>query len=124
MVTKRHGTASIRVRLAVHHIMRWIKRNLVRIPTARGSNYAIDRSRLLKLVDSGIVEEDLQVGLAVKGAGGGCVYSGERPLQVFTSGRRFHAGWSQLFRYNRYRFHYNLSRLRDTLKRNTVCDSN
>lgn len=103
---------SIKVRLTVHHITRWLKRNLLRIPTSRGSNYAVNRQLLLRLFDEQLVREDLQLGRAVKAAGGKCVYAGQRDLRVLTSGRNFYPGWTKLFRYNRYRLRYNLSQLR------------
>jgi len=36
-----------RVRICVHHMARWFKRSVLRIPTVRGSNYAIDRTMFL-----------------------------------------------------------------------------
>ena len=102
---------SIYVRLMLHHALRWVKRTLLRIPTARGSNYAIDRSLLLRLFEAGRIAEDMLLGRATKLEGARIRYSGARRLRVFTSARRFRPGWVKLFRYNRYRLRYNLFRL-------------
>jgi len=99
---------SVRARIAIHHATRWTKRALLRIPTVRGSNYAIDRTLFLRLYDEGLLIDDLNVGLAVKTSGGSIAYSGERELRVLTSGRRFKGGWLKLARYLRYRLLYNL----------------
>jgi hypothetical protein len=107
---------SIQVRLGVHHMSRWVKRHIFRIPTSRGSNYAVDHSLFLQLFEEGRVREDLQLGSAVSSAGGKTIYSGKPQLKVLTSGRNFHPGWRKLFRYNRYRLRYNLSQLRGSQK--------
>jgi hypothetical protein len=99
---------SVRARIAVHHAARWTKRVVLRIPTVRGSNYAVDRTLFLRLYDEGVLIDDLNVGLAVKTSGGSIAYSGERDLRVLTSGRRFKGGWLKLARYLRYRLLYNL----------------
>jgi hypothetical protein len=99
---------SVRARIAIHHAARWTKRALLRIPTVRGSNYAVDRTLFLRLYDEGLLIDDLNVGLAVKTSGGSIAYSGERELRVLTSGRRFKGGWLKLARYLRYRLLYNL----------------
>jgi hypothetical protein len=99
---------SVRARIAAHHAARWTKRVLLRIPTARGSNYAIDRTLFLRLYDEGKLIDDLNVGLAVKASGGSIAYSRDGELTVFTSGRRFKGGWLKLTRYLVYRLAYNL----------------
>ena len=99
---------SVRARIAVHHAARWTKRVVLRIPTVRGSNYAVDRTLFLRLYDEGMLIDDLNVGLAVKTSGGSIAYSGARDLRVLTSGRRFKGGWLKLARYLRYRLLYNL----------------
>jgi hypothetical protein len=99
---------SVRARIAVHHAARWIKRVLLRIPTVRGSNYAVDRLLFLRLYDEGKLIDDLNVGLAVKASGASIQYSGDRDLRVLTSGRRFQGGWLKLARYLFYRLRYNL----------------
>jgi hypothetical protein len=103
---------SVRARIALHHAARWTKRVALRIPTVRGSNYAIDRQLFLRLYDAGMLIDDLNVGLAVKASGGSLAYSGDRELRVLTSGRRFKGGWLKLARYLRYRLLYNLRVLR------------
>jgi hypothetical protein len=99
---------SVRTRIAVHHAARWAKRVALRIPTVRGSNYAVDRKLFLRLYDEGKLIDDLNVGLAVKASGGSLAYSGDRELSVLTSGRRFKGGWLKLARYLLYRMRYNL----------------
>jgi hypothetical protein len=103
---------SVRARIAVHHAARWTKRVVLRIPTVRGSNYAVERTLFLRLYDGGMLIDDLNIGLAVKASGGSLAYSGSPELKVLTSGRRFKGGWLKLARYLRYRLFYNLRVLR------------
>jgi hypothetical protein len=99
---------SVRARIAIHHAARWLKRAVLRIPTIRGSNYAVDRSLFLSLYDRGLLTDDLNVGPAVKAGGGSIAYGRARDLQVLTSGRRFRGGWLKLARYLWYRTRYNI----------------
>lgn len=99
---------SVRTRIAAHHLARWAKRVILRIPTTRGSNYAVDRSVFLRLYEQGLLVDDLNVGPAVKSAGGRVAYSRARSLRVLTSGRKFRGGWRKLARYLRYRLLYNV----------------
>jgi hypothetical protein len=99
---------SVRARILAHHAARWIKRVVLRVPTLRGSNYAVERTVLLRLYDQGLLTDDLNVGPSVKAAGGRIAYSGASELRVLTSGRRFRGGWRKLARYLRYRLLYNL----------------
>jgi Glycosyltransferase like family 2 len=99
---------SVRARIAVHHGARWAKRTILRIPTVRGSNYAVARSLFLSLYDQGLLTDDLNVGPAVKASGGSVPYGEATDLHVFTSGRRFRGGWLRLGRYLWYRTRYNL----------------
>lgn len=99
---------SVRTRIAAHHLARWAKRVILRIPTTRGSNYAVDRSVFLRLYEQGLLVDDLNVGPAVKAAGGRVAYSRARSLRVLTSGRKFRGGWRKLVRYLRYRLLYNV----------------
>jgi hypothetical protein len=99
---------SVRARIALHHAARWTKRVALRIPTVRGSNYAIGQALFLRLYDEGKLLDDLNVGLAVKASGSSLAYSGDRELRVLTSGRRFKGGWLKLARYLLYRMRYNL----------------
>jgi glycosyltransferase involved in cell wall biosynthesis len=103
---------SVRARMAAHHGARWIKRVLLRIPTTRGSNYGVDRTAFLRAYEGGLLADDLNVGPAVKAAGGRIVYAGSPRLQVLTSGRNFRGGWRRLARYLRYRLLYNVRVLR------------
>jgi hypothetical protein len=103
---------SVRARIAAHHLTRWAKRVILRIPTTRGSNYAVDRSLFLRLYEQGLLVDDLNVGPAVKAAGGPVAYSRARSLRVLTSGRKFRGGWRRLARYLRYRLLYNVRVLR------------
>ena len=99
---------SIRAKIAIHHALRWGKRNLLGIPTTLGCNCAIDRSLYLRLYDAGKLSVDLQLGPTAKLAGARIVYSGRPNLTVYTSGRTFRGGWARLFRMLRYRLRYNL----------------
>ena len=103
---------SVRARVAAHHLSRWVKRVLLRIPTTRGSNYGVDRTAFLRAYEGGLLTDDLNVGPAVKAAGGRVVYAGAPRLQVLTSGRKFRGGWRKLARYLRYRLLYNVRVLR------------
>jgi Glycosyltransferase like family 2 len=103
---------SVRARMGAHHFSRWVKRVLLRIPTTRGSNYGVHRTAFLRAYEGGLLADDLNVGPAVKAAGGRVVYAGERRLQVLTSGRKFRGGWRKLARYLRYRLLYNVRLLR------------
>jgi hypothetical protein len=103
---------SVRARVASHHLARWVKRVVLRIPTTRGSNYGVDRTVLLPLYDRGLLVDDLNVGPTVRAAGGRVAYSGSREVRVLTSGRKFSGGWRRLARYLRYRFLYNIRLIR------------
>lgn len=102
------SSLSIRARVGSHHLARWIKRNILRIPTTRGSNYGVCRSKLLELYDSGYLADELNVGPTMKAKGWRVAYSGRGELTVFTSGRMLTGGWKRLLKYLRYRLRYNL----------------
>lgn len=99
---------SVRVRVLAHHASRWAKRTLLRIPTTRGSNYAVHRSTTLALYEQGYLADEMNVGPTVKAKAGPVVYSGARQLVVLTSGRYLNGGWQKLGRYLMYRLRYNL----------------
>ena len=100
----------IRVRIVLHHLTRWAKRNIFHIPTTRGSNYAVNRSLMLKLYDDGMLADEMNVGPTFKSVGGPVVYSGSKELIVLTSGRMFTgSSWKSLLRYFIYRLRYNLN---------------
>jgi hypothetical protein len=103
---------AVRLRFAIHHSTRWVKRALLRIPTTRGSNYAARRSLLLERYDAHMLADDMNVGPVIKAAGERVDYSGRRELAVLTSGRMFSGNWRKLLPYYRYRLLYNLRVLR------------
>lgn len=102
---------AVRVRIGIHHLARWIKRVVLRIPTTRGSNYGVARSRVLHLYEQGYIADEMHVGPAVKAAGGRVTYSGARDLVVLTSGRRIGGGWRRIGRYVTSRLRYNVRAL-------------
>jgi glycosyltransferase involved in cell wall biosynthesis len=99
---------SVKARMFVHHASRWIKRNILRIPTSRGSNYAMHRDTMLDLFAQGRIPYDLHVGPVVKSMGGRIAYSGAKEFVVLTSGRFFDPGWKVLFAYLIWRTGYYL----------------
>lgn len=103
--------ASVRVKIFLHHAARLVKRVVFRIPTIRGSNYAVRRDVLLDLYDRRLLADDLNVGPTIRSHGGRVAYSGSRRLAVLTSGRTFRGGWVRLLRYLRYRLRYNAAML-------------
>jgi hypothetical protein len=90
---------SVKARMFVHHASRWIKRSILRIPTSRGSNYAMHRDLMLDLFAQGRIPYDIHVGPVVKSMGGRIAYSGAKEYVVLTSGRFFDPGWKVLFAY-------------------------
>ncbi|HEX6631499.1 MAG TPA: glycosyltransferase [Gemmatimonadaceae bacterium] len=99
---------SIRFRFAVHNLVRWGKRSLFRIPTTRGSNYAVRRGAMLELYERGMLADEMNVGPTFKRLKGRVAYSGRRALVVYTSGRMFRPGWGRILPYLLYRLKYNL----------------
>ena len=102
---------SVRVRFAIHHLSRWAKRNVLGIPTTRGSNYAVSPTVMLQLYDDGMLADEMNVGPTFKSEGNRVVYSGRRDHYVFTSGRMFSSGWLRMIPYYWYRLRYNLRTL-------------
>lgn len=103
---------SVRARMWVHHASRWIKRQMLHIPTSRGSNYAMRRDLMLDLFEQGRIPYDIHVGPVVKSIGGRIAYSGAKELLVLTSGRFFDPGWKVLIAYLVWRTGYYLRILR------------
>jgi glycosyltransferase involved in cell wall biosynthesis len=105
---------SVRARMWVHHASRWIKRNILHIPTSRGSNYAMRRDLMLDLFEQGRIPYDIHVGPVVKSMGGRIAYSGSRELLVLTSGRFFDPGWKVLLAYLIWRtgYYFRILRMR------------
>lgn len=99
---------AVHVKLWLHHAVRRCKRLVFGIPTTRGSNYAVARAAFLACYEAGELSVDMQLGPAVKLAGGRIAYSGKRALRVLTSGRRFSGSWRRLLPYLLYRLRYNL----------------
>jgi hypothetical protein len=99
---------SILAHIALHHGARWIKRNLLRIPTTRGSNYAVRRDTMLELYDEGLLADEMNVGPTFKRLRGPVAYSGRRALAVYTSARMFRPSWRRKIPYFLYRLKYNL----------------
>lgn len=99
---------SIRAQILIHHFTRWIKRAIFHIPTIRGSNYAVNRSLIIRLYESGMLADDMNVGPAVKSVGVKVSYNGSKETIVLTSGRMFSGGWYKLLKYLIYRLRYNI----------------
>ncbi len=97
---------AIKIRMFMHHASRWFRRVVLRIPTSRGSNYAMRRSLALELYGRGAMQYDILVGPRIKSVGGRIAYSGARELVVFTSGRFFKGGWNELVSYMMWRLGY------------------
>ncbi len=102
---------AVYTQVIVHHVSRWIKRVVFRVPVARGSSYAVNRTMLLQAYDSDMLADDMNVGPTIKAMGGKIAYTGARKLRVLTSGRMFRGGWIKLLKYFRYRLRYNLKML-------------
>jgi glycosyltransferase involved in cell wall biosynthesis len=100
--------ASIRARFLIHHASRWIKRNVFRIPTTRGSNYGVQRPVMLELYDRGLLADEMNVGPTFRKLKGRVAYSGRRRHVVHTSGRMFPRGWLRILPYLTYRLKYNV----------------
>lgn len=101
--------APVYIRIAIHYLTRWFKRVLLRIPTNRGSNYAVRRAITLQLYDQGMLADEMNVGPSIKAAKGKIAYSGRQNLRVLTSGDKFERSWRELFVYLVYRWKYNLN---------------
>lgn len=99
---------AVRVKLAIHHLSRWFKRVVLRIPTTQGCNYGACRQSLLALYDEGYLADEMNVGPAIKALRGPVVYSRARELHVLTSGRMFTARWRRIIPYFTSRLLYNL----------------
>jgi len=97
---------SVKVRMFLHHLSRWIKRVILDIPTSRGSNYAVERSFILNLFDGGHLKYEIKVGPTIKTFQGKIVYSGSKKHDVLTSGRNFTGGWKELIDYIIWRIGY------------------
>lgn len=101
-------TRTAEAAVALHHLSRWAKRILFRIPTTRGSSFAVNRDLMLDAWDKGQLADDLNVGPVIKARGAGVTYGSDARLTVRTSGRMYLFTWLGLVRYLRYRLRYNL----------------
>jgi hypothetical protein len=102
---------SVYARMVAHYGARWVKRQLLGIPTTRGGNYAANRTKILEYYNHKLLSDDLNVGPAFKANSLPIAYSGKRQFVVLTSGRVFTGGWRKLIRYLLYRLRYNLKML-------------
>jgi len=96
------------VAVAIHHTSRWIKRAILRIPTLRGSAYAVRRQAMLEAYDDGLLADDMNVGPVLARGDREVVHAGDPRLAVRTSGRMYRFDWPALARYLRYRLRYNI----------------
>jgi hypothetical protein len=99
---------SLRAFFAVHYAARWVKRCIFRIPTTRGSNYAVRCEAVLDLYEQGLLADEMNVGPTVKRFKGPVSYASGKPLTVLTSGRMLDAGWGWLAPYFLRRLRYNM----------------
>jgi hypothetical protein len=100
---------SVRVCFAIHHSARWVKRRILRIPTTRGSNYAVRCQDVLELYDQGLLADEMNVGPTVKRFKGRVAYASGKRLTVLTSGRMWlQPTWRRIVPYFLYRLRYNL----------------
>ncbi|GAB4339998.1 MAG: hypothetical protein Kow0037_25540 [Calditrichia bacterium] len=104
---------TIQIHVLLHHFSRWIKRNILRIPTPRGSNYAIKKSVLLEMYDNRLLSEDIFIGTTLKALGKKCVYSPDKEKAVYTSGRMFNPGIKYLYRYLKERILFHIRYFRE-----------
>ncbi len=107
-----HDDAATQARVAIHHLTRWFKRQVMGMPTIRGSNFAIERDLFIELFDAGYLPADFSIGPVLRARKAPVVYSGSPRLAVLTSGRYFERGWRELVRYLIYRLRYNVQMLR------------
>ncbi len=99
---------SVRFHIGLSHALRWVKREIFRIPVTRGASYGARREELLELYDAGVLADEMNVGPAFKRLRGPVAYGSKKELEVLTSGRMFRRGWSRAISYNLYRLRYNL----------------
>jgi len=100
---------SVRAAFAIHHTARWVKRNILGIPTTRGSNYAVTCQEVIELYEQGLLADEMNVGPTVKRLKGRVAYSSKRDLTVLTSGRMWDQPvWHRILPHFLYRLRYNL----------------
>lgn len=102
-------TARVEARMIIHYSSRWVKRVVFRIPTTRGSNYAVRRSLMLSYYDQGWLADEMNVGPTFKRKGGRVVFGNGKALTVLTSGRMYTGkSWLKMGRHFLRRLRYNL----------------
>jgi len=104
------GRISSHAGLAIHHVTRWIKRNLFRLPTTQG-NFAIRRDLFEKLYREGRISIELQVGPSARLDREEVAYSSSKKHRILTSGRAWNIAWGELVPYFYYRLKVNLKAL-------------
>ncbi|MBO9343927.1 MAG: glycosyltransferase, partial [Roseiflexus sp.] len=107
-----NNDSATQARVVIHHLTRWFKRQVLGIPTIRGSNFAIDRDLFIELFDAGYLPADFSIGPVLRARRMQVAYGNAPRLAVLTSGRYFERGWRELARYLLYRLRYNLRMLR------------
>jgi hypothetical protein len=112
----------VRVKIFIHHTIRWFKRTFLGIPTTRGGNYAVTRAAFLSAYEAGQLSVDMQLGPAVKLAGGKIAYASRPELRVLISGRKHQGSWRRLLPYLLHRLRYNLRAI-PTRRRRVTRDS-
>ena len=104
----------MKVRVSIHHAARSFKRNILKIPTPRGSNYAVNRTIFLQLYKTGKLRDDIQLGPNIKAIGAKHQYCCSDETVVLTSGRRIRKGWLKIIRYIYRRSIFNIRYIFDT----------
>ncbi|MGQ9826389.1 MAG: hypothetical protein ACUVSW_00850 [Roseiflexus sp.] len=107
-----NNDSATQARVAIHHLTRRFKRQVLGIPTIRGSNFALDRDLFVELFDAGYLPADFSIGPVLRARRIQVTYGHAPRLAVLTSGRYFERGWRELARYLLYRLRYNLRMLR------------
>jgi hypothetical protein len=99
---------SVVFQIGLSHALRWVKREILRIPVTRGASWGVRRVELLELYEAGVLADEMNVGPAFKRLVGPVVYGSRKELHVLTSGRMFRPGWFRAIPYLLYRLRYNL----------------
>lgn len=107
-----NNDAATQARVIIYHLTHWFKRQVLRIPTIRSSNFAIDRNLFIELFDARYLPADFNIGPVLRARRVQVAYGNAPRLAVLTSGRHFERGWRELARYLLYRLRYNLRMLR------------
>ena len=103
-----HPAPSVRFKLGLSYLARWVKRVILRIPITRGASYGVRRDEMQELYAAGVLADEMNVGPAFKRLVGPVAYGSGKELQVLTSARMFRPGWVSAVPYFLYRLRYNL----------------